>query len=424
MYRVYAGGGGALVGVWDVSDPPASYVGRPYSASQLELADVREGKHGCLRRWYRQYRDGLRLAAGDAAAAGGALHKILEGWLRDGISPDPAEVFIGPENGKLYETGALSLEMVPFLPRPLTAEVEFDFTYEVDGIPFTGRIDAQSQNVTFDHKSTSKKKYAKTTGKLVDDLQATVYARRPDAPAHLQWTTGVWDDLSVVVATADTAELATKFPDRILPIVARIHDVPDPSPGDIEAWLSMPPAPGLDNVPKRGSACGMFPPNGCPWLSECLAHRDRNLAIQVKPVSDLMSKIKRDKAARVEAEPKPQEAGEPAPLEDRWSLSDPTTPIGTLYVDCIPMETPYAAASRFLVAAAQAVCDENGLHHARLMDFAKGGPAIAAQLVAGVKKHVEASGRIEHLVLEMNMAEGREVLLALTGLAERVVRKI
>jgi len=93
--------------------------------------------------------------------------------------------------------------------------------------------------------------------------------------------------------------------------------------------------------------------------------------------------------------------------------------IGTLYVDCLPLTKPFANAFPLINKAAEEVCADMHVPHFGLVDFAKGGPAVAAQLRASL------SGQwIDALYLETRSAEGKAVLNVLTSVARDVVRGV
>jgi hypothetical protein len=102
------------------------------------------------------------------------------------------------------------------------------------------------------------------------------------------------------------------------------------------------------------------------------------------------------------------------------SAAKPKKPIGTLYIDCFPIqlssEEVVTQANVLIAAAANQVAEDQHVHHALLVDF-KGGPMIAAQLAFNIREQYYA-----HVVLETKSAESRACVFKLTEMAENVVK--
>lgn len=380
-----------------VTVPVKSYYRAPYSPSQLSLA----GR--CLRRWAFAYRRGIRGPSGDAAEAGTRTHAVLEDHFRDGTKIDPELAW------KKYPIGAMAATMAALVPDPTNGPyaIEGDFVYDYEGYQFTGRIDLQQNRLLHDWKTTSKAKYIKTPEALRTDMQALVYANRlvaeGGAPVELHWVTGVWSTMKAtrVHLRLLPSEVADGVGEIVLPVVRSIHDIP----ADVDP-LTLPP---------NEDDCGLFPPHGCEWQSQC-APTLRKAALPV----NLLSKLKTEASLAItDAEKTPMlppataaSAATVAPSRGR--------PIRTLYVDCFPVEQSYTAAFRLIATACQTVCDDLHIHNVRLLDFGKGGPSLAAQLVADIR----TGPQIEALVLDTRTPEGREVSQALMAEAELVVRAL
>jgi hypothetical protein len=373
-----------------------NYFHAPMSPSQLGAAKL------CLRRWAFSYRAGAREASGDAAEAGTRVHGVLETYLRDGVSVDESVVW-----GK-YNIGAMAKTMAEHLPPAGSVTlVEQEFSYEYGGFPFTGKIDAQHEGVVFDHKTTSKPTGVKSEEKLRTDIQALIYGAYPkNIDPTLQWTTGIWSTgkAKKVRLTLLTSEAAAGLDEHVLPLAVTIWDVPS----DVDP-LSLPP---------NWDSCTMFPPRGCPHKATC-GERPRTGFGRA-----LMNKINAPLAPiepptiLIETNQTPRNLPtRPVLLTTIMEAPKPTYPIGTLYVDCLPLERPYTLASRLIAVAAQTVCDDQQVHHVRMIDF-KWGAMLAAQLVDDIRK----GEFIESLVLDTRSPEGRECLQALVGVSSLVVK--
>lgn len=93
--------------------------------------------------------------------------------------------------------------------------------------------------------------------------------------------------------------------------------------------------------------------------------------------------------------------------------------IGTLYIDCLPLTAPFTPAFQIIAEAAEIVQNDMHVPHFGLVDFAKGGPALAAQLRANLSgRHIQA------LYLETRSAEGKAVMNTLISVSANVVRGV
>lgn len=94
-----------------------------------------------------------------------------------------------------------------------------------------------------------------------------------------------------------------------------------------------------------------------------------------------------------------------------------TKPIGTLYLDCMPLSGTVTHAYELIARAAEEARNDLELHHVMLAEFGKGAGVLASQL----RENIKAGPYIEQLVLVCRTAEGRAVQQELCSLAERVV---
>jgi hypothetical protein len=153
----------------------------------------------CPRKWGYRKLDGIKAPPNKYAAAGTAIHELIEAWLLHG-TPIPVDT----PHGKMVMPG------LKHLPAPKTAEVEREVRLQMDdGIIYILKIDVHqpydgSVIRIWDHKTTSDFKWAKTPEKLAKDEQVVIYAtaaimlyaestenqtyeEAPPAPLELNW---------------------------------------------------------------------------------------------------------------------------------------------------------------------------------------------------------------------------------------------
>lgn len=122
----------------------------------------------CPKRWAAYYLDKVKRPFNPSAQKGVELHGILEKYLIDGIRPDPKT-----PQGAILEPGLI------YLPNPGLCSVEYKFQLSIDDIYFRGVIDCLYNDeipTILDHKTTVDLKYALSSKKLSQDLQANLYA--------------------------------------------------------------------------------------------------------------------------------------------------------------------------------------------------------------------------------------------------------
>jgi len=123
--------------------------------------------------------------------------------------------------------------------------------------------------------------------------------------------------------------------------------------------------------------------------------------------------------------PVPNMTGKPIHLDDSPHNQPIATypksnkPIQTLYVDCLPLGNylNLVHAHTLIAAAHKEVCSDGEVLNYRLVDFAKGGGMLAAQLNHDILK---MEGGFD-LALNTHTPEGRDVLQTLCALADFVV---
>lgn len=224
------------------------------SASQIESYER------CPRRWW--YERNRARTQHPSAAYGERVHDVLQSWHEYGTPPD-----LSTPEGRTAVAG-LDLQ-----PPPMVAQAEFSIKFSVDPVMYRGRIDLSfgyvpRESVTIcDHKTTSDLRYAKTTDELHDNAQWLIYAEYARRTYGVERILGRWiyyqresgsrkPKALTVEIEASADEIAERFADlhqrRSLPIV----DAQGKHPSELA---------------RHFDACGLFPPHGCPFKSECHA---------------------------------------------------------------------------------------------------------------------------------------------------------
>lgn len=93
--------------------------------------------------------------------------------------------------------------------------------------------------------------------------------------------------------------------------------------------------------------------------------------------------------------------------------------IDTLYIDCMPLtsDEPVVPSYKLIVPAGQTVADDQGVLSALLIDYGKGGPMLACQVLDNLRRNP-----VKYVYLESRSAEGKAVSMALMGVARVVVK--
>ena len=259
----------------------------------------------CVRLWGWEYLEGIKPPAPPAAALGNGCHSVLEGWLSQGIAPDP-----GTREGKIVMPG------LAHLPKPSrNLEVEREFLFKLRGHLYRGFVDLGYWTlvngvyvwVVHDHKTTSDFMWALTEEELLHDVQAILYAKeavdrhdldrvllswlymktRGGAKAEprrtFMYRDAIESGMEVIEHYTDQmAELRHKF----LPIV---RDTPH-QPGEDSVVLTLEP---------NAYACSNF--GGCPHIDRCnltARQKMRSIMAQDGKKLSLKERMAARKAAR------------------------------------------------------------------------------------------------------------------------------
>lgn len=431
-----------------------------FSASQVATYEA------CPRKWAFQKIDGLESPAGAAAAFGSQVHSHLEAWFERRELP--------PET----ETGKVARAMIPHLPAPqkiLAENVEKEFSWRFgDDIAFRGFIDLVDESVVpltiYDHKTTGSLAYAKSVTDLLDDPQATLYARAMmDARGldriRLRWTYATRKGRTEVRRVE--VEVGR---DDILPRVSRTiasaremaaihasgvaaHGVPtnlnacndyggcyfrnrcEPKPQEtrtnmsdknsflqrLQARKAAPTAAAAAPAPTAAAPLGyaVNPPEAeIPEAEKTWPHA------APEPVEVAKRGPGRPRKTPAETEPPHAETSKVVPAPEvavKAHVARAIEPAGwTLYLDCAPTKGGSRAehlADR-LARVMLAFAAETGLSHYRLSEYGKG-PALFAE---GFVRDLDENPPVNGIVASTSSQEACDVLQALASRATVIVQ--
>lgn len=391
---------------------------RRISPSQLELF----GR--CNRRWAFVHRAKRKEPFTGAAQAGTETHLVLQNG-----GPWDAE-WTAPDTGKKYPVGQMAALMQAQTPDGVVAR-EKRHEFELEGLPFVCITDFLSEEVVGDYKTTSRIKNAKSKAKLLEDPQRLLNSAVVPTAVRTTWLYGAWDTMLVTARECDIDREADKkrIHLRVLQPAETMLNTPD----DVDP-LSMKP-----NI----NDCALFPPHGCEFKNECfppgkLSPVVRESKESVAQMSSIVERIRAKAAAQGAETPAPIAAtlppevlpmavvGRAAPKQQPEPPTEEPAPpppagklVGTLYVDCLPLDESFTNAALLIAEAAEEVANDAQVPNALLIDYSKGGPAIAAQLRANL-----AGGFIERLYLETKSAEGRACVNVLMSVAQKTVKGV
>lgn len=347
--------------------------------------------------------------------AGSQVHKLIE----DGKQGEPA---LWNE----YDIGIMAQKLHDATPPDVISREE-TFTETVDGVPFTGVIDFQTPDTVGDYKTTGKRRNIKSLKVLTNDPQRLLYVQVKQ-PARTLWLYGVWEDMTVT-----PRELVVEKEDRER---FKLH-VLTPA----EEILSVSPDTDPLSLPANLESCRMYPPVGCPYADQCFPTAKISEGIANR-MSDIVKRLMAEAeakepsinapsvpAAEAPAEPASEKKRRPPKTEqvsevDReiqaaQQAEQANMLIENLYIDCIPLSSEFTHAYLLLAEASQMVADDMQLPHAMLVDFAKGGPMVAAQLVANLRKKP-----VQNLAIETKSPEGKACMTALMGVSRNVFKGV
>lgn len=417
-----------------------------YSPSQIQTF------LDCERKWGWQYLEDLPpVPPTPAQELGTDTHLQLEEYVGLGNSLD----YTRP-SGLIAEAALEYInQWIPFVPCPKPEfATEREFIIISPQHRYYGLIDLSSitHGWVADYKTSSNpSRYAKTSEDLKQNVQAVIYATnllidRPDLDeVELRWlylpTKGRKKAIPVVVQMSRD-EVGTMFA-----AIEGIADLMDSHQG--KRALDLLPNPRMceafGGCPHR-EKCNLSPIQKLRSIMSADTKTDGLLDLLLKKQNETVATSGINPPEAVKAPPETEASDNGAELATTLAQEPPaeaatpkrtrktkadvvasTRPIGTLYVDCMPMgsaEKIYAFAD--LVASAREVIaatefkGQKGPYKVsdyRLMEFGQG-PAV---LLASIEQVITNSGRLESIYVQANTPEASICLAYLQSQADRVV---
>lgn len=353
------------------------------SASQLNTYKL------CPRKWFIQYREGLRTPTHPSAQLGKDVHQVAEDWLRTGLTPDADT-----------ETGRIFIPGIPYLPTPgPSLKIEHKF----NNGEFRGFIDLfvpDTPPTVIDHKTCKTFNWMLTPAALADDYQAIIYANQAiqetgASRVNLRWvyykTKGTPQSRKTEVTLTKT-NIDTKYAELV-----QLSRNIDKTPTDIL------------KVPGNAKACSAF--GGCHFRSVC--HNER------QPMSELLEKLKQ---MQMEKTPSinPPEAKPPAVPKPQAATTSTPPADYTLYINCIPDSGGHDP-TRELTKLAWGVASNADKEHYRLIDYGQG----VALYEKSVEKWIQTGADLEgEIIIDTANRLHADALPAFVSAAKAVVRGV
>lgn len=424
---------------------------KPFSASQISTAE------DCLRKWAWDKLDGLSRGGNKYAQLGTMVHTMLEAWLKYGTPPP-----VDSEEEDIAKAAAVASKMIPKLPVPQRVDednVEGYFKVEIDGIPFRGFIDLAFHDYdipeVWDHKTTTDFRWMKTDEDLVEDVQATLYAKYSMArsgkdKARLNWTYG---KTTKSYSCKQTSVVVTE--EEIEPRVQKTLETARHLQLIRESGVS------AEEVPYDASACEKY--GGCAYKENCNlrpSEQIKSIMSQAKTKNAFLAKLEARKAGKAapaakeekktkvatkakvedpvnppETEPEVTEEAPPKATKTTKTTTKTTTKATTktkastpkkgevvewdmtLFVNCRPVnDEDVVDASEIIAAVNDALGEEKGIAHYRLAEYGEG----LGYLHVGVVSWLRENQPSKVVVSTQSQAE-RDALQPLKEAASRMV---
>jgi hypothetical protein len=266
------------------------------SATQLDMFQ------DCARKWGWRVLDGVQAPQNKYAAAGSAIHAVLEAYLKHGKPPDPRT----PE-------GSAALPAIEHLPAPGQVHSEVKFTWEVGGLLIAGFKDftyvrADGVPVVGDFKTTSDLRWALQPADLLTNTQSVVYAAHAMDEHETDLVQNRWFYLQRT--KAPRLRIVEQEMTRS-PVDTRMAELVEV--GKLMTGLYSGGAKTLD-LDFDAQACGKY--GGCPYRANCnltAAQRMRGLMSQLS-LKDRMKARMAEKGTAQTPAPAVQAAPAPAPV--------------------------------------------------------------------------------------------------------------
>lgn len=242
---------------------PSRYI----SASQISKFDVEDKPTtACQRRYAFQYIMGFPDPAGAAAELGGQVHAHLENFVSKGIPIPPGRA------------GRIAFSAMKFAKEVLTrqdVEVERKFEHTEDGVTYLGYVDVAWTHpagfpVVRDWKTSSDPKaYGLTTGTMMVDPQAVLYARQALVRHQADVVMLDWIYMTTKSPTQPAYSVRAQFPKvEVDEAWTRVHAL-----GQAIAKLKADTELHANDLQPNWKACSAYG-KPCPFIDQCDGARD------------------------------------------------------------------------------------------------------------------------------------------------------
>jgi CRISPR/Cas system-associated exonuclease Cas4 (RecB family) len=334
----------------------------------------------CPRKWYLQKIVGLPSPSSPSTELGKEIHSVIEAYFRDGLDIPDSDI------GQIAKRG---LEFLPSPSEDLSIELGIHEVLPIkeSPVPIMGFIDLLHKGQGFvriiDHKTTSSKKYTKTSKELGYDVQMNIYAKAVFDNMH------ALEQVEVVHVYYGTKSPAWSSSVSYVLTRQENSDHFDEIVKTIDK-MKFDAIKEENEVEKNLESCFKF--GGCPYRSECLLKRkeiDTMTQTQTQGL-DLASKLgltapKPQNAQVAPATQVPQqvEAKIQAQIEKPLSIVPPYER-RSLFIGCMPQKsniTPVSFYEAFREEI-QMICNQFQVFHLSQVDYGKGWNAFQSLLAS------------------------------------------
>lgn len=305
----------------------------------------------CPRKWYLDKIVGLERPSTPATALGSAVHAVLEAYLRGEVDSLDGDT----------EAHRIAQQGFDHLPRrgdhlDIELSLESDMPLSDAVVPVKGFVDLidHESGEIIDHKTSSNKRYTKTSRELATNVQMVLYASAYFAR---------YPERDRVTLTHVYYGTRTPWSKRVSVKVTRSH-VASEWEAIKETIADMVQASKADNagdVPACYESCDKF--GGCPFMGQCL----RGHAYTPQETKTDMTREQR-LASLTGAPSTPT----PAPRRNGAKV---------LYIGCVPLKgasSPCVPVMDALAPIVAEVCAGFGVPHLGVVDYGKGWSALVA----------------------------------------------
>lgn len=329
----------------------------------------------CPRKWYLQKIVGLPSPSSPSTELGKEIHSVIEAYFRDGLDIPDSDI------GQIAKRG---LEFLPNPSEDLSIELGIHEALPIkeSPIPIMGFIDLLHKGQGFvriiDHKTTSSKKYTKTSKELGYDVQMNIYAKAvfDNMPTleqvelvHVYYGTKTpsWSSSVSYVLTRQENE------EQFIEIVKTIDKM------KLDAIKEE------TTIEKNLDSCFKF--GGCPYRSECLLKRKEIDTMTQTQGQDLASKLgltaPKTQVAPVAPVAPQVEAKIQSQIEKPLAIVPPYER-RSLFIGCMPQKSTIAPISFYEAfrEEIQMICTQFQVFHLSQVDYGKGWNAFQSLLAS------------------------------------------